>query len=211
MKKLIIAILVSASLFSSQKSQSAQFVLDSYLGLSGTTSIFWALDEMLGTDGEFMQMAGDLGFITGEVGFSIKLESKNFGIAFETNFGYYFHFDTVVTYLSYNMFHFGIEPYMKLGKASIGLGMGYFLGFMFMDYDIYSYGYAAFHHGLSTWISAGWEFNDYFAMSARFRFHHFFQIGYFDLYDPANQSLANDFIFSLRFIFRLKLGGQSQF
>ncbi len=204
MKKLIITILVSISIFSSYQARS-EVLIDMYLGLSGTTSFFWALDEVFDTNGEFMQMAGQLGFLTGELGFALKAEGSVFGVAFEGNFGYYHHYDTAAALLSYTMFHGGIEPYVKIDSFALGLGLGYFVGFMFMDYDVYTIRDAVLHHGISAWVSGEYEFDDYFVMSARFRYHHFFGIGYLDLSEPELKSMADDFVFSLRFIFRLRL------
>jgi hypothetical protein len=204
MKRLFIFFTLCILLISGNLSARAALMLDTHVGLSGTTSVFWVLDSIAEAEGEIVEIAADLGFLTGEIGAALRLELGPFGIAFEAIVGYYHHFAAIVPMLGYFMVEGGVEPYLALGKLSIGAGFGYFGGLMFMEFLGYTLSLPAVHHGLASWFTVGFEFDDDFAISIRFRFHHFVQIGDVDLTAEENHPLVDDFIFCLRFIWRVK-------
>jgi len=202
MKKILPIAMLLFLLFPIQK-LSAEPIFDFYLGLSGTTSIFWVLDEITESQGEFMDYAAHLGLISGEGGFSFRIQNSLFGIGFEGIAGYYQHFTTIVPISGYVIFETGVEPYVHFKSFWIGLGVGYFCGYMFLELLQYRIVSPAFHHGVSSWVSFGVDIKNFFAISTRIRYHHFVEIGDIDLqeYKP----LADDFVFVLRFIYRLRL------
>jgi len=180
----------------------AGLALSPFAGMSGTTMVFFFGDMIADTDGELMELAGDYGFISGELGVGASLSIGAAGLRAEALWGYYGYNALDVPGRTYDMFMAGIEPFITISSVSIFAGGGVFRGFTHEEVLGQRVGSSRDNRGYAAWLGCGYFPYDFLEINFRVRWHHFTHI---EREESDDHIPEDDVVLVLRGMLHLKI------
>jgi hypothetical protein len=204
-KKLLV---ISIALFTLlPKASYSEFNIAPFIGLSGTSFAIFFAETVFDTKGEIVELAGDYGLLTGEIGGSLDFNLKYIGIRLEGLAGYYKYKVLDLPNTAYMIYMIGAEPYLKIGTVILGGGAGLFYGHMWSEFLGYELSPYREHRGFAAWGTIGMKYKSV-ELNMRLRWHHFSKIdeGELEEYEGEDyEEFTDDYVFVLRFCYFLQV------